>query len=307
MTTFQNPSSDSDFIVPADIEAREAVNPTPAPKVEAPSPTPAKSEPSSESVVEVKEGEEAQVTEEVELTPEQKAASKEAFRRRRAEREAQQSQSKIADLERQINEMKSSKAPATKEAVADAPKRPDPKDFALGRWDPKYEDALTSWLDAREEHIMSRATESATRATAGLTEQAKAVEIQAQMIAKADAVESRGVDKYPDFLETVQDALEAMPPAPEALKRLVQLPNAEDVFYTIAQNAAELERITGLDPMDQALEFGKISARLAAKAKATAKATTSTPTPTTPRGDAGKFASESESRYDKMLKATRQW
>lgn len=123
----------------------------------------------------------------------------------------------------------------------------------------------------------------------------------------ADSVEKRGVDKYSDFADLVQDAIEAMPPHPEAVKRLVALPNAEDVFYHLAQKPDELERITGLDPMDQALEFGKLAAHLASKAKSVAKIPQAKPTPQTPRGESGKFESESDARYSKMLKATRTW
>lgn len=236
-----------------------------------------------------------------------KAAAKEAYKRRRAERETQASHERIRALEDQIKNITTSRSPEAREAVNEAPRKPDPKAYPLGRWDQKYEEDLSSWMDARESHILEQASRRAHEATSSISREAAQMQAMTQLTTYADQVEQRGVDKYSDFLDIVQDALEAMPPHQEAVKRLVQLPNAEDVFYHLARKPSELERITGLDPMDQALEFGKISARLAANSKAATSIPKAKPSPKAPRGDSGQFSSESDVRYAKMLKATRTW
>jgi len=244
---------------------------------------------------------------EAEKTPEEtaaaKAVAKEAYKRRKAERETGAASDRIAELESQVREMSANQA--TKTAATEAPKRPDPSKYELGRWDAKYEEDLSTWLDNREVHILAQAEAKAEAATRSLTENASRYQELHSLQETATKVGERGVDKYSDFEEIVQDALEAMPPAPEALKELVRLPNAEDVFYHLAQNPDELDKITDMSPMGQALEFGKISARLAGKAKSAGSVTKSKPSIQQPRGSTGQFSSESDSNYDKLLNATR--
>jgi hypothetical protein len=156
-----------------------------------------------------------------------------------------------------------------------------------------------------EAHTIEKAIAAARDITKSQTEDAKRTVEMASLAAQADTVGKRGVDKYSDFEQVVQDALEAMPPSPQALQRLVKLENAEDVFYHLAQHPALLETITAMEPMDQTLEFGKISARLAGSAKVAAKVTSAKPTPTAPRGSNGQFASGSDASYERMLKAQR--
>lgn len=302
-TMIQDPANANDFIVPADVEAAAAAAEAAKAKESAtPKVTTKTVEVKDDTTTTTEENGEGE-----ELTAEQKAAAREAFKRRKAEREAEGAARTIADLQAQVKALAESKDPATKQAVKEAPKRPDPAKYDLGRWDPKYEEDLSAWLDAREEHILELATETARTATSEITAEAAESRELNNLTAKGDEVAARGVDKYADFAEVVQDALEAMPPHKEALKELVQLPNAEDVFYHLAQHPDELEKITALTPMGQALEFGKISQRLANKAKATQRTTTSKPSPTTPRGDSGKFVSTSDDRYDKLLKRTQVW
>lgn len=232
-----------------------------------------------------------------------KAAAKEAFKRRKAEREASAASNEVAELRARVQELSNAKQPQA-EAISAAPKRPNPADYDLGRWDAKYETDLSAYLDARENFILEQAENKARDATRSLTEAARQSQELNSLTQTADKVGERGVDKYSDFEEVVQDALEAMPPHPEALRELVRLPNAEDVFYHLAQHPDELDRITDMSPMGQALEFGKISARLAAKSKPAA-VTKAKPSPQQPRGASGQFASEGDSNYDKMLKSAR--
>lgn len=242
-------------------------------------------------------------------TPEQeaeaKAAAREAFKRRRAEREAGEARDRVAALEDQVRRLST---PAVDENVPKAPVRPNPKNYELGRFDIKYEEALDAYMAERDDYAAQVAEHRAAQMAQRRLEEASGSNAETEYHRIAEDVGKRGLDKYPDFREVVKDALEAMPIADEAAMRLLRLPNAEDVFYYLATNAGKMEQVTGLDPMDQALELGKISQALGARAKASQRPVTQAkPTPTIPRGQNGQFKNESDSRYEKMLKATRTW
>jgi len=242
-------------------------------------------------------------------TPEQeaeaKAAAREAFKRRRAEREAGEARDRVAALEEQVRSLST---PSIDEQAPKAPTRPDPKNFELGRFDIKYEEALDAYMAERDDYAARLAEHRAAEIAQRRLEEASGNNAETEYHRIAEDVGKRGLDKYPDFREVVKDALEAMPIADEAAMRLLRLPNAEDVFYYLATNAGKMEQVTGLDPMDQALELGKISQALGARAKASQRPVTQAkPTPTIPRGQNGQFKNESDSRYEKMLKATRTW
>lgn len=235
---------------------------------------------------------------------EAKAAAREAFKRRRAEREAQAASERVAALEEQVRKL-SVQTPA--ENALKAPERPNPKNYELGRFDVRYEEAMDAYMAEREAYAAQIAERKAAEVAAERLAQTQN-NPEAEFHKIAEDVGKRGVDKYADFREVVKDALEAMPIADEAAMRLLRLPNAEDVFYFLATNAQKMEQVTGLDPMDQALELGKISQALSARAKAASRPVTQAqPTPTIPRGSNGQFQTESDSRYEKMLRATRTW
>ena len=281
------PAKASEFIIPAE-EAAKAEQAAEAAKAEEAAAEAAKNEPGDK----VEEGEPSKAD---------RAAAREAYRARKAQREAEELRTRLATLEAEKTK------PAAEEKGLEAPKRPNPNDFELGRWDEKYEEALSKWADDHAEYTVKRAAETAREATKSLSEEAKATTENATLLARVDEVGAKGVDKYDDFEEIVQDAFEAMPPSPDAMKELVGMENAEDVLYHIAQRPETLEKITAMTPMGQALEFGKISARLAASAKASERTTKAKPTPTQPRGESGQYSSEDEARYAKMLKATNRW
>lgn len=289
MTQIMPPAQESDMIVPAEVEAAEA----------------AKAKAAAESGKTV-----VTDVDDADLTPEQREQKKvdtkkarEAFMARKTQRKSDEMSAQLAQLQRELAEARA--APKAKASGdLEAPKRPNPKDFELQRWDPKYEEAMAEYQDAHEDYVSKKA-EKVARDTAS-SAQREAVEARnnAALANRAENIGKKGVDKYEDFEQTVQDAFEAMPPAPEALRKLVHLENAEDVFYHLAMHPEVLERITAMEPMGQALEFGQISARLAASSKVASKVTKAQPTPTQPRGTDGKFSKEEDSRYERMLKGS---
>jgi len=248
---------------------------------------------------------EAKADEAAEHTPEQKAAAREAFYARRAKKAADDAIAEVAELKREVETLRTQPRQNDAFDAPKAPARPNPANYDLGRWDPKYEEAVADYQDKFEEYVAEKAIHAARTATESNLQRAQETTENASLAATADAVGKRGVDKYSDFEEVVQDALMAMPPSPQALQRLVKLENAEDVFYHLGQHPDLLEKITAMEPMDQTLEFGKISARLAGSAKVAAKTTTAKPMPTTPRGTNGQFAKDSDASYERMLKASR--
>lgn len=232
-----------------------------------------------------------------------KAAAREAYKARAAQREREQLRAELAELKAQQSASKS-----TGTADLEPPKRPNPKDpkYTLGRWGEDFkadEDKYFEEVQAYNAKLAEKAVEDRLAARMQEIEQrTKDVGIAA----KIEDVGNRGVDKYADFEEIVTDAFTAMPADRGAMTTLLQRSNAEDVLYYLATRPAELERITALGPMDQALEFGSISASLASRAKVqqtrVSKATT---TPTQPRGKTGEFKSEDDARYERMLEARR--
>lgn len=280
-----DPAQESDMIVPAEVEAAAAAKAA-------------------------KTGENTQTVEDENLTPEQQEQKKvdarkarDAFMARKTQRKTDEMSSRVAQLERELAEART----APKKAASDdleAPKRPNPKDFELQRWDPKYEEAMATYQDAHEDYVSKKAERVARETASSAQREAVEARNNAALSTRAENIGKKGVDKYDDFEQTVQDAFEAMPPAPEALRKLVHLENAEDVFYHLAMHPEVLEQITAMEPMGQALEFGKISARLASSSKAATKVTKAQPTPTQPRGTDGKFSKEEDSRYERMLKGS---
>jgi hypothetical protein len=127
----ENATPEAEFVVPAQVEAAEAAKAAvadPDKKVEEPT-----GEKKDEPVVSD--------------DPAQKAAAREAFYARRAQKHA-------ADLATQMEamrvEMETLKATPRQNDAGDgpkAPKRPNPDDFELKRWDPKYEEAQAKYQE----------------------------------------------------------------------------------------------------------------------------------------------------------------
>jgi len=280
----ENESNPAEFVVPQQVEDAAKAEAAKAAKVDEPK-EPVKEEAAQEE------------------DPAKRAAAREAFFARRAKKQADDAIARVAQLEQELAASKAAPRQNAADDAVKAPTRPKADDFELGRWDPKYEEAKAKYDEDFETYIAQKAEKTARDATMQHTESARQQVEMASLAATADSVGKRGVDKYNDFEEVVQNALEAMPPSPQALQRLVKLENAEDVFYHLGQHPELLEKITAMEPMDQTLEFGKISARLASSAKVAAKVTKAQPTPEQPRGGNGQFTKEADARYEKMLKA----
>lgn len=117
------------------------------------------------------------------------------------------------------------------------------------------------------------------RETAQRAEQQKADQ---QRLADAwEDVADQGTTKYPDFHEKVGDL---KPTTPWAVA-IMECENGHEVAYHLATNPKEAERIVGLNPRQQFLEIGKLSAKISAQ-PAPAKTPSKAPPPITPESGA---------------------
>lgn len=237
----------------------------------------------------------------VDAPPPDKETAKQAYAARKAQRKAQEAEAKLAEIEAKLASLSD---PKQAETTTEASKKPNPADYALKRWDAQYEEDLEKWNLEREQTIVQRAIEEARKATEDIRRESESIRENTSIQSRVEEIERKGVDKYADFDEIVTDAFEAMPTSPEALKELVNLPNAEDVLYHLAQNPDVLEKITAKSPMGQALEFGKIATRIANSKAVVAKQTKAQPSPTSPKGASPKVLTDRDEAYTKMLKAT---
>jgi hypothetical protein len=104
-------------------------------------------------------------------------------------------------------------------------------------------------------------------------QQARMSEIQGKL--------AEGATKHPDFM----DAAQLIPNSDAVMDFLTSVPGAVDVLYEVGKNPVEADRIFSLSPYMQAVELGRLAARLESP-----KATTRTIPPPPPQTVAGMAA-----------------
>lgn len=168
--------------------------------------------------------------------------------------------------------------PQTQEAPqADA--KPDPQDYENGVYDPQFIEDLTEW----------KADQAATRRLAEREVQESGAAALRSFHEKAKA----SLATMPDFYDVVGDGLEKVGPLlSEPMQLAISASDeAPALSYHFAKNPAEARRIAALNPIAQAVEIGRLEARLAAPAKPTPKTATDAPEPPPQaRGQGGRFA-----------------
>lgn len=160
-----------------------------------------------------------------------------------------------------INELTAKRHDAQREAdywrgVAEASRQPAPQP-APDTGPPTleqcgYDDAAFQTQTA--EYFRKAATEAAEKAIDSRT----AKEREQNQINTAAAKMQEGAAKHSDFMDVVHD----IPLSGAVLDLLVNDPNAADTLYAAAKDPAEARRIFSLSPYLQAVELGKIAARL---------------------------------------------
>ena len=214
-------------------------------------------------------------------TPEDKAAQKAklntAFARLRREgREAKKAELealKDAAYQRGLAE-------ARKQVEAAPVKAPDPiyvaPDFLKpapreGDFD-EYQDFLTAkedWLVEKAEHRAYHKAKFEIDADQNRRTQEASQNETVQWVQK-------GKEKFADFDAVIAHHADIIPPVMAAAVKASD--NSHEIAYHLGKNQSEFNRIAGLQPVQQAIEIGKLSARLSVK-PAPAKTITSAPSP----------------------------
>lgn len=150
--------------------------------------------------------------------------------RQRYERDA-----RIAELEAQLA------------AAKPQPKEPQPQDFA----------DLETYLEAKAEHIANQR----------LSQNQQAATQEAIVQEKAQNFNQRAAEfrqSAPDFDQAIA-AVPAVLMKPDMVEVILDIDEGPQVAYHLATNLHECARIASLSGRQQALEIGKLAARLAAK------------------------------------------
>ena len=189
---------------------------------------------------------------------EEKATSR-RFERRidRAHRRAAEAQARAELAERQLAEVKAQQAPKVSSTEPRMEDFTDVKEYAKAFANFEKENALKDYERKQRETVFQ------TR--------------QVKMTQDWEARAVKASSKYEDFEEIVGD-LKPTTPWAEAIMRSE---NGEDVAYHLGKHPQEARKIFSLEPQDQFLEIGRLSARLAnveTKLKTPSKA----PAPITP-------------------------
>jgi hypothetical protein len=151
---------------------------------------------------------------------------------------------------------------------------PNPADFDYGDADPGYQAALIDYKVEQKLRAFQEQVQAQTQAqTADQQFKAKEAEFAAAK---------------PDFQSVVYDSRwDCTPVMADAIKTADGGPA---VAYHLASNPAEARRIAALNPLAQALEIGRIEARLSMPAAPTVKTVSEAPPPPNGvRGAGGRF------------------
>lgn len=237
--------------------------------------------------------------------PKDKGAARSDYLAREARREAREAKALLEEYRRELEEVRQARAEqggAAKKADG-PPKPPNPKDFTYGIDDDKYLEAQVAYQEQRDAYVLEQAeTRALERYEQRLKEQSESERIDL-LTRRAQDLEQKGLDKYEDFADAIEDAFSAMPLDVGALQSLALQDGAEDVLYHLAKSPQALERLTGMDPMAQAFEMGRMASQFAARREGAAKTKVSkaAPTPTQPRGANGQYRSSEDALYDRLM------
>lgn len=180
--------------------------------------------------------------------------------RREAEKTAFEAELRTLELERRLAALESGKA-------ADAPKKPDPKDFKYGEVD---EDYLSAVVDYRVEMRSAEARSAASKA-AEAAEAQRLNDHYEKLVLKGM---QEGRAKFKDFDEVVNSvAFE-----PQLARMILDSDTAVDIAYHLGNNIGELRSLTRMSPAERARHLGRLEAKFSA-ASAAKKRRTSAPPP----------------------------
>ena len=191
--------------------------------------------------------------------PDEEKATSRRFERRidRAHRRAAEAQARAELLEKQLAEVKAQQAPKPPTTAPRMEDYTDPQKYAEDFAKHRETLVLQDYERKQRENVFQQR--------------------QLRMSQDWEAKTLKASEKYEDFEEIVGDL---KPTTPWAVA-IMRAENGEDVAYHLGKHPQEARKIIALDPEDQFLEIGRLSARLAVvsdKPKTPSKA----PAPITP-------------------------
>lgn len=221
-------------------------------------------------------------------------------KRREAERTAAEKDDKMAELQRQIDELKGKKPDEDLKPEKDDTKSevtpPDPNDkkYEYGEFDTEYRKDYEAYLrkslraELKQEQEEARQKEEETR-------QAEAAAAKQQELGdKLLEHQKAGIKEYEDF----EDALESLsevetPISPDTTAMLLESDQAHKILYHLGKNPDEAREIASKSPIEQARYIGKLEAKFSANEAAPkekpVKTTQAQTPPTRNRGSNGQF------------------
>lgn len=196
-------------------------------------------------------------------------------RQREAERRA-------AEAERRLQELTTKQTPAAGDTATHEDVPPDPTKYEYGELDTRYMRDAAKY-EARQE--FKRLQAGVDKRLAEQRQRDEATSIQRKLL----DVKDRGVSKYDDFEEALEEADAAGAQiTPVMAQVFAESDVAEDMIYHLAKHPQEAKKIMGLSPIAQARELGRLETKFA-KQDTGRKPAAPAPPNNRPRGVGGKF------------------
>lgn len=227
-----------------------------------------------------------------------------------AEAAAEEARREARELREQLQPKPKTEEQAPKQEASPEDGRPDPDDYEFGEADSAYITKLAEWTAEKRFEALMADRDQKTQ------QQADYADMQSNWEQQISAPEV--AEQYPDFQQKVVEGADRgdWHCSPVMTVTIKSSPVARDIAYDLASNAAESKRIAALHPNEQILEIGRLEGKhlyLASQRQAAADPTpTPAPAPVKPsnapnppparaRGAGGKFETELDQTYDRML------
>lgn len=173
--------------------------------------------------------------------------------RREAEREAEYWRAKALE----------SQKPPEPQAQPKQDAEPDPADYQFGETDARYIKDLAKY-EARQELAYAFQAQ-------------RQMEEQTRVLTSHQQREAEFAKANPDYERAVYRP--DLPMTPAMAEAILQSDNGPAIAYTLANDPGEARRISGLNPLAQALEIGRLGASLKGPAPQVAKTVSTAPAP----------------------------
>lgn len=184
-----------------------------------------------------------------------------------AQRDLERERAERAALKLQLEQLQSNKPIEQPKTLANG--MPDPEQFAAGRYDPDYIEAVAEWKVEQKFQAQRQ--------------QAAAQQMQRYIIAK----EQEARDNHADYDAVVSEVLSHPVTSQQWFREiLLDTENPSEISYFLGKNQEELNKIYKMSPTQAMRYIGRIEAKLESPTAEPAKPVTAAPNPITPLGSA---------------------